>query len=177
MTPGKRPEDPETDNEDGLTVAMRRAELNAAFFLTVPGPKMIWQFGELGYDISIEENGRTGRKPVKWDYYEVPKRKALYDTYSNLLEFRRDNPRFFDSDAKFSWNATASNWPARYIFCEVEGKRFAVVGNFGSVTEEISITLPTNDTWYNYFDRDEKYSGGNQTITLKEGEFRLLTNF
>lgn len=177
MTPGKRPKDPETDNEDGLTVAMRRAGLNAAFFLTIPGPKMIWQFGELGYDISIEENGRTGRKPVKWDYYEVPERKALYDTYSNLLEFRRDNPRFFDSDAKFSWNATASNWPARYIFCEVEGKRFAVVGNFGSVTEEISITLPTNNTWYNYFDRDEKYSGGNQTITLKEGEFRLLTNF
>ena len=25
----------------------------AAFFFTVPGPKLMWQFGELGYDYSI----------------------------------------------------------------------------------------------------------------------------
>jgi hypothetical protein len=24
-----------------------------AFLLMIPGPKMLWQFGELGYDISI----------------------------------------------------------------------------------------------------------------------------
>ena len=41
---------------------------------------MIWQFGELGYDYSIEENGRTGRKPVRWDYYEEMHRHDLFDT-------------------------------------------------------------------------------------------------
>ncbi|KAA6301353.1 MAG: hypothetical protein EZS26_002550, partial [Candidatus Ordinivivax streblomastigis] len=40
---------------------MKQLAVNTAFFLTVPGPKMIWQFGELGYDISIEQDGRTGK--------------------------------------------------------------------------------------------------------------------
>lgn len=32
----------------GLDIRMKQLGTNAAFFLTVPGPKMIWQFGELG---------------------------------------------------------------------------------------------------------------------------------
>ncbi|MEI9909455.1 MAG: hypothetical protein WDO71_07195 [Bacteroidota bacterium] len=40
-------------NTRDLNTALKRMELNAAFFLTIPGPKMIWQFGELGYDFSI----------------------------------------------------------------------------------------------------------------------------
>ena len=39
--------------KDNLEMRMKRLALNAAFFFTVPGPKMIWQFGELGYDYSI----------------------------------------------------------------------------------------------------------------------------
>jgi len=30
--------------------ALNRIKLAGAFFLTLPGPKMLWQFGELGYD-------------------------------------------------------------------------------------------------------------------------------
>ncbi|MBQ8875693.1 MAG: alpha-amylase, partial [Bacteroides sp.] len=36
-----------------LATRMKQLEVNAAFTFTVPGPKMIWQFGEMGYDISI----------------------------------------------------------------------------------------------------------------------------
>ncbi len=43
-----------------LNARMQRLETNAAFFFTVPGPKMVWQFGEIGYDVNIEYNGRTG---------------------------------------------------------------------------------------------------------------------
>ena len=42
-----------------LDARMSQLGVNAAFFFTVPGPKMVWQFGELGYDVSIDENGRT----------------------------------------------------------------------------------------------------------------------
>ena len=41
-------------NIKNLNTALEREELAGAFYFTVPGPKMIWQFGELGYDISIE---------------------------------------------------------------------------------------------------------------------------
>ena len=147
---------------------MRRLGLNAAFFLTVPGPKMIWQFGEIGYDISIEENGRTGEKPVKTaEYMAVPQRKALYDTYAKLLKFRKENPRFFDSDASFSMNA-GSGVTTKTITCSSAGKTFHVVGNFAK--NQISYSVPSG-SWTDYI------NGGtvSGTITLKEGEFRLLT--
>ena len=34
--------------------ALERTEGLAVLMLTTPGPKMIWQFGEMGYDISID---------------------------------------------------------------------------------------------------------------------------
>ena len=72
MKSGERPSDPSVtpgESEDALTVAMRRAGASTAFFLTVPGPKMIWQFGEIGYDYSIDYNDRTGEKPAVTDKY------------------------------------------------------------------------------------------------------------
>ena len=174
MSPGQRPADPSVSPGTGggsapaespFEVAMRRAGASAAFFLTVPGPKMIWQFGEIGYDISIEENGRTGEKPVKTDeYMAVPARKALYDTYSKLLKFRRENPRFFDSDASFSWTPTGN---LKKITCTADGKTFHVVGNFGK--GQTTYTVPSGN-W------TDQINGGivSGTITLKEGEFRLL---
>ena len=171
MNAGDRPEDPAVtpgESEDALTVAMRRAGASAAFFLTVPGPKMIWQFGEIGYDYTIEHNGRTGEKPVVTDeYMAVPARKALYDTYATLLKFRRENPRFFDKDAKFEWTPSGA---MKKITCSVDGKTFHVVGNFGKASA--SYTVPSG-SWTDYI------NGGtvSGTITLKQGEFRLLTTF
>ena len=172
MTPGQRPADPSVNPgsgsgaaESAFTVAMRRAGASAAFFLTVPGPKMIWQFGEIGYDYSIDYNDRTGEKPVVTDQYmAVPERKALYDTYAALLKFRKDNPRFFDKDAKFEWTPSGE---IKKITCTVDGKSFHVVGNFAKATK--TYTVPSG-TW------TDQINGGSVsgTITLKEGEFRLL---
>jgi 1,4-alpha-glucan branching enzyme len=68
-----------------LSTALKRMELAACFFFTLPGPKMFWQFGEYGYDISIDENGRIGKKPVLWDYLENADRKHLFEVYSSLI--------------------------------------------------------------------------------------------
>ena len=174
MNAGQRPADPSVNPgsgsgaaESAFTVAMRRAGASAAFFLTVPGPKMIWQFGEIGYDYSIDYNDRTGEKPVVTDQYmAVPERKALYDTYAALLKFRKDNPRFFDKDANFTWTPSGS---LKKITCTVDGKSFHVVGNFGK--GQTTYTVPAG-TW------TDQINGGtvSGTITLKEGEFRLLMN-
>ena len=170
MTAGKRPTEPEIeigDAEDPHVVAMRRAGASAAFFLTVPGPKMIWQFGEIGYDYTIEYNGRTGEKPVVTDEYMAdPARKALYDTYAALLKFRRENPRFFDKDAKFEWTPSGS---VKKITCSVDGKTFHVIGNFGKTIA--TVNLPEGQ-WKDYMNDNTSFASG--TVTLKEGEFKLL---
>ena len=170
MTAGKRPVEPEIeigDAEDPHVVAMRRAGASAAFFLTVPGPKMIWQFGEIGYDYTIEYNGRTGEKPVVTDEYMAdPARKALYDTYAALLKFRRENPRFFDKDAKFEWTPSGS---VKKITCSVDGKTFHVIGNFGKTNATVNIP---EGQWKDYMNDNTSFASG--TVTLKEGEFKLL---
>ena len=170
MNAGERPADPSVtpgESEDALTVAMRRAGASAAFFLTVPGPKMIWQFGEIGYDYSINYNDRTGEKPVVTDQYMAePARKALYDTYASLLKFRRENPRFFDSDAKFEWTPTGT---VKKITCSVDGKTFHVVGNFGK--SATTVNLPEGQ-WKDYMNDNTSFTQG--SVTLKEGEFKLL---
>ena len=175
MNQGERPDDsgievPDTeDSEDPHVLEMRRAGAGAAFFLTVPGPKMIWQFGEIGYDYSIDYNDRTGEKPVVTDEYMAdPERKKLYDTYSALLKFRRENPRFFDKDAKFEWTPAAK---VKSITCSADGKTFHVVGNFGKSKAEAA--LPDGQ-WKDYMDGNAAVSG---TVVLKPGEFKLLTNF
>jgi hypothetical protein len=168
MPVGKRPAEPEYEEIDPFELAMRRAGASAAFLLTVPGPKMIWQFGEMGYDESIEEGGRTGRKPLHWEYYDVPERKALYDTYAGLLRFRRENPRFFDMDARFEWNPYAA---VKTIKGSVDGKTFYVVGNFG--TSRVDHALPAG-TWKDYFNDGASVSGN---VSLGQGQFKLLTSF
>ena len=169
MTPGTRPEEPAIDDEDAFEVALRRSGAAAAFLLTVPGPKMIWQFGELGYDVSINDGDRTGRKPVRWEYYEDPLRKNLYDTYSSVIKFRRDNPEFFEQDAEFSWTPAAT---VKTTTCTADGKTFHLVGNFGKV--KASVTLPEGQ-WYDYMNGNTAVESG--TLSLKQGEFKLLTDF
>ena len=64
---------------------------------------MIWQFGELGYDYSINfpsntEILRTSPKPVKWDYKTDYHRYNLFLEYSALIDLKKNNPVFRTSD-------------------------------------------------------------------------------
>jgi 1,4-alpha-glucan branching enzyme len=80
-----------------LATGLKRTEAAAVILFSIPGPKMIWQFGELGYDFELN-NDRLGKKPIRWDYYEVPERKALYDVFAKMIEFHKNNPTFSTSD-------------------------------------------------------------------------------
>ena len=165
--------------KDDLEARMKRGAVNAAFALTVPGPKMIWQFGELGYDYSLEYNDRTGRKPVRWDYLEDPDRKGLYDEYAGLLQFRKENPRFFDSDVDFSWQVGYDNWTTgRTITSTVDGKSFVVVGNFDTEARRDYAEVPAGE-WKDYFTGEtyERDANGLVEVELGAGEYRLLVNF
>ena len=158
---------------------MERAKLNAAFFLLSPGPKMIWQFGEIGYDISIEDNGRTGKKPCKTaEYMAVAERKALYDTYAMLIKFRKDNPRFFDYDVNFRWYVGSGEQTGRYLFARNgDGQHFALFGNFGKGSQSIGVSLPEGvDEWYQYDNPNAVWKGSSHTTTMNEGQFYLLVS-
>ena len=165
-----------------LTARMSQLSANAAFFFTVPGPKMIWQFGEMGYDISIEENGRTGRKPIKWDYLDVPQRKQLHDTYTKLIALRMDHPEMFTSTATLQWKVTDTDWEnGRFLtLSDADGtKQVVVIGNFTNTAITTNATFPKTGIWYNYMNSSETLDVSSTTmiINVPENNFKMFSTF
>ncbi|WP_321335337.1 alpha-amylase family glycosyl hydrolase [uncultured Bacteroides sp.] len=163
-----------------LADRMKQLEVNTAFFLTVPGPKMIWQFGELGYDHSIDENGRTGKKPIEWGYYDDTNRKALYDTYAKLMALRDAYPELFDTSATFSWQVQGdTNWlNGRFITLQIIGKDAVVAGNFTDTSGNYTVTFPHTGTWYNYVSGGTlEVTSTTQPVTVPAHEFRMYLDF
>ena len=139
-----------------LAFRMRRLGSNAAFALLVPGAKMIWQFGELGYDIS-GGNGDTDPKEPHWEYYDNAQRKGLYDTYVKLLQIRRYNPDLFSSDAEFYWNVGVNDW---------ETGRFITMRN-ADHTKELVVAYNTSTTGTKTFNYTFDNPNGNYYIVAQ----------
>jgi len=159
-----------------LDARMNQLALNTTFFLTVPGPKMVWQFGEMGYDISIEENGRTGRKPLHWEYLENTNRKELHDVYADLMKLRNAHPELFDSSAILTWKVGVSDWDnGRSLLVEsVTGKQLVVMGNF--THNAVDVAFPaTAGNWTNYF--TGKSETINTQVNVPAHGYVVYTNF
>ena len=159
-----------------LSTRMKQLEANAAFSLTVPGPKMIWQFGEMGYDVTIEENGRTGRKPLHWEYLDNEYRKALHDTYAKLLKLRNDHPELFGGSATLSWKVGVADWnKGRSLhLTSVTGKQLVVIGNF--TNSEATVTFPAESgSWTNWKSNQAEEIG--TEIKLQANSFAIYTRF
>ncbi|MFA6831037.1 MAG: alpha-amylase family glycosyl hydrolase, partial [Bacteroidaceae bacterium] len=165
-----------------LNDGMNQLKINAAFFLLVPGPKMIWQFGELGYDISIEEGDRTSEKPILWNYYDVSSRKSLYDTYAKLMELRNENPELFDDDALFSWKVSTSYWDnGRTLTLEKGPKHIVAVGNFSGPEGAASadaVTFPHTGDWTDYLSSESlNVTDATTDINLSAYQVKVYTDF
>lgn len=158
-------------NIKNLPVALSRAALTAALFVTLPGPKMIWQFGELGYDISIETNGRLGEKPVHWDYLNDAGRLSLYQVFAKLFYLKKKYPIFATSD--FSHSLTAD---VKWIKLNLNGDNVLIAGNFGVVSTTATLEFQKTGTWYDYFGKKTiNVAATTQSISLAPGEYKLYS--
>ncbi len=157
-----------------LSTALDRIKLAASFFLTLPGPKMIWQFGELGYDYSIDYNGRVGNKPIRWNYFDEPDRKNLYKTFAALLKLRNENETFTSASSNVSLSVSTSN---KRIIISHDSMNVSIIGNFGVTTSDIDPGFQHVGMWYDYFFGDSiDVINTNDKINLKAGEFNIYTD-
>ena len=155
-----------------LSTALKRQELAANFFFTIPGPKMIWQFGERGYDVTIEFNGRVGEKPPRWEYMEDWRRKNLYYVYSSLIDLKKNEDVFSTTDFSLDvYNAL------KKIKLNSTDMSVVVLGNFDTEEGNINPDFQFTGTWYNYWTGDSiEVTNVNETISLQAGEYRLYTS-
>lgn len=154
--------------------ALNRMKLAGAFFFTLPGPKMIWQFGELGYDISIDYNGRLGEKPIRWDYLQDPQRMRLYQAWATLIRLRKEKAVFHSPDTEVALAVRGSIKTIKLAHPDMD---VLIVGNFGVTQQTVTATLPSAGTWYDFFRRDSiTVTETSIPLVLRPGSFTIFTS-
>lgn len=158
-------------NIKNLDVTLDRLELTALFHLPLPGPKMIWQFGELGYDVDINFNGRLGEKPVRWNYVDKANRADLFKVYAALNMLKQNYSEFSEGEFSYSLQGEVKT----YQLSDAD-KHVIAIGNFDVQTQSVSVDFPKTGTWYNYFAQSSlEVSTQTMDFSLEPGEYLLLT--
>ena len=166
-------------NVRDLETALDRVAAGATMFYTIPGPKMLWQFGELGYDFSINycEDGsinqdcRTGPKPIRWDFLEEQGRRDLYETMSDLILVTQAYDVFHTDDIEYDLAPSAKVIKLRH-----ESMDAVAVANFGVTNQSASQVFTQTGTWYEFFSGEAfEVITPNQLLPLEPGAYRLYT--
>ncbi len=170
-------------NIKDIPTGLNRAAMATAFWAMMPGPKMMWMFGELGYDYSPNEcpNGLSAtcsnldQKPLPWGtYYTDANRQALYSVYSKLLNLRNLYPGTF-YNATFTSYSTAS--ALKWMNLWSSTLQVTVYGNFDVVQQSGNVSFPSNGTWYNLLTGTTiSVSGYTKSVTLNPGEYYVYVN-
>ena len=152
--------------------ALARMEAAAALFFPIPGPKMLWQFGEMGYDYSIDKNGRTGEKPIRWDYLDDPDRRRLFNVFAALIKLKQKHKAF--SSADFT---TSFAQPVKWMKINDDSTNVLIIGNFDVVDAAKDVTFQHAGEWYDYFSGEAlTLNSAQKSLTLHPGEYHIYTD-
>ena len=164
-----------------LETALARMELSACFNLSLPGPKMIWQFGELGYDysintcsdgVTISEDCRVAAKPVRWDYRDAAARYRIYQVMAALSGLKRDHAVFQTTD--FNWDVWGYG---KRLHLNGNDMNVVVAGNFQVTNLSMTPGFQHTGTWYDYFSGESiEVTDLEAALDFVPGEYHLWTD-
>jgi 1,4-alpha-glucan branching enzyme len=181
-------------NVKTLNVALSRMSAIGAVSLLIPGPKMIWHFGELGWDLSIFtcNNGtvnsqadaipgdcKLDTKPQpQWtnDWLGTPNRSQIYNDWAKMIQMKQDNEVFSGS---YAINSGTTLTPRIYIYNDaLPGlKNVVVLSNFNVTSQAVVANFPYTGTWYNLMDESSfNVTNTAMTITIAPGQYKIFGN-
>ena len=159
---------------DTKTLATRADRIiqASAFFYTIPGPKMIYMFEELGYDISIDNPCRVCEKPILWNYYDNQYRQKIYFYMASMMDMRKKHDVFNTSNFTYALNGASKR-----INLNGSAMNAAVVGNFSVTQNNVYPNFQHTGTWYDYFTGDSiTVTNATATISFSPGEWHIYTD-
>lgn len=168
-------------NTKDKSTALNRMGLAAAFFFTIPGPKMLWQFGEYGYDYSINycpdgtinPDCRISNKPIRWDYLEEAERLDLFKKYRDLIHLRQSFPNIFRTENTFPSLSSSQ----KYYRLENNDSTILIAGNFAMLSSNMTLEFAQSSVWYDYFSGDSIPTNGDIDTIFAPGEYHIYSNF
>lgn len=183
-------------NVKTLNVALSRMSAIGAVSLLVPGPKMIWHFGELGWENSIFacNNGTVNTSSdaisgdCKLDTKQQPQwmnnwlgdtnRSKIYNDWSKMITMKTVEP-------VFSGTATMANTSSLYPNIKITNSALAssqlkdvlILANFNVTAQNVATGFPYTGQWYNLMDNTTiTVTNVNDPITIPAGEYRIYGN-
>ena len=180
-----------------LSTALERMPALGAISLTIPGPKMLWHFGELGMENSIftcnngtvnESGGNDGdckldTKPQpQWtsNWPSDTTRNEIYTTWSRLNALKINEAVF---EGSYSINSGTLT-PKIYIWDDsiatTELKNIVIISNFDLSNQNVVPNFPYTGIWYDLMDTSGAtsitVSNTTDPISLAPGEFKIFGN-
>ena len=160
-------------NVRDLNTALARQEIAGAFFFTLPGPKMFWQFAELGYEVPIDQNGRTGPKPIRWNYLDEARRRNLYNAWSAMINLRMDYQDLFNTNDR---ELDLRNG-VKKIKLNSQDLDIFIMGNFEMTNQSVQAGFQHPGEWTDYFSRQViNVSNVDTVMTMKPGQLYFFTD-
>lgn len=175
-----------------VPTALDRMKGAGLVFYTIPGPKMIWQFGEFGFDFSINrcedgsvsDNCRLSPKPVGWNSASDAGRRGLFEHTADLLRLRNTYPVFTRGEVAFGGASTLlkqltlKNQPYTDTPASADEMNAQIVVNFDVSEQGVIVEFPHAGTWYDYYAHGTPLdvTSTSMAITLRAGEYKLYTD-
>ena len=171
----------------------QRLTAMGAVHLLVPGPKMIWHFGELGWDRSLwtcnAGNVSFSNPDCKLDTKPQPQwtenwltdtnRSAIYNAWAKMIELKKTEDVF--ENGQFAWNLATTGSPRLDIWTsttQTAALSYVFVRtNFSDNTLNTGAGFPFTGTWYNLMDSSTiNVTDTNMNISIETGGYRVYGN-
>ncbi len=183
-------------NVKTLNIALSRMPAIGAVSLLIPGPKMIWHFGELGWESSIytcnngtvNDDSATIAGDCKLDTKPQPQwvnnwlgnssRNKIYSDWSKMITMKITEPVFLGT-------VTMANTSSLYPNIKITNtslsstvlKDVLIIANFNVTTQNVATGFPYTGTWYNLMDNTiVTVTNASATVSLLPGEYRIYGN-
>nr|WP_288833015.1 alpha-amylase family glycosyl hydrolase [uncultured Flavobacterium sp.] len=183
-------------NVKNLNTALSRMSAIGAVSLLVPGPKMIWHFGELGFENSIYscDNGtvntesdatsgdcKLSTKPQpQWtnNWLANDNRYKIYSDWARMIKLKTEEPVFLGTVTMANSSSLTKNikisdasLPANTL------KDVVILGNFDVNTQNVATGFPYTGEWYNLMDNSVwNVTNVNDPIAIPAGQYRIYGN-
>lgn len=183
-------------NVRNLNTALSRMSAIGAVSLLVPGPKMIWHFGELGWDDSIFTcNNGTVNTPAdatagdcKLDTKPQPQwsenwladvnRAKIYNDWAKMIVLKKSEAVF---KGNYTINSGATLTPKIYVYDDAiaasQLKNVVVLSNFDVNSQNVTPNFPYTGIWYDLMDNSSLNVTNTATpIAIAAGQFKIYGN-
>ncbi|TMM31522.1 T9SS type A sorting domain-containing protein [Polaribacter aestuariivivens] len=180
-------------NVKDLNTALSRMSAIGAFSITIPGPKMLWHFADLGMQNSIftcnngivnEPGGTDGdckldTKPQpQWseNWISNVNRKKIYDDWARMNVLKINEPVFEGDYTITSGSLTPRIDIFNTTIPTTQLRNVIVLANFDVVQKTVNTNFPLTGNWIDLMDETNNTTYSASTITLQPGEFKVFGN-